>query len=98
MTPLAKTLKEDPSCQLCTVLQKYYLQADATAIESNLRENELPQLFTLRQVNEKKKTVRNLNVHLFFPVGSDRFEQTMEEHLVHAVDTSAQLQIESETC
>lgn len=50
MTPLAKTLKEDPSCQICTVLQKYYLQSDAVTIESNLRENDLPQLFTLRQV------------------------------------------------
>lgn len=50
MTPLAKTLKEDPSCQLCTVLQKYYLQGDTAVIESNLRESDLPQLFTLRQV------------------------------------------------
>lgn len=50
LTPLAKTLQEDPSCQLCTVLRKYYLQCDPAAVESNLRESELPQLYTLRQV------------------------------------------------
>lgn len=49
LTPLAKTLQEDPSCQLCTVLEKYVLQSDVSAIESNLREGDLPQLSTLRQ-------------------------------------------------
>lgn len=72
MTPLAKTLKEDPSCQLCTVLQKYYLQADSAAIESNLRENELPQLFTLRQVFETY--VFKTEFNFFFVVGRDCFE------------------------
>ncbi|XP_069702783.1 bridge-like lipid transfer protein family member 1 isoform X3 [Periplaneta americana] len=48
-TPLAKTLQEDPSCQLCAVLQKYVLQTDLTAIETNLRETDLPMLSTLRQ-------------------------------------------------
>lgn len=50
LTPLSKTLQDDPSCQLCSILQKYYLEADCSAIESNLRESEIPQLFTLRQV------------------------------------------------
>lgn len=49
LTPLAKTLQEDPSCQLCTVLEKYVLQSDLKIIENNLRENDLPQLSTLRQ-------------------------------------------------
>lgn len=49
LTPLAKTLQEDPSCQLCTVLEKYILQTDIKIIEGNLRENDLPQLSTLRQ-------------------------------------------------
>ncbi|XP_049857041.1 transmembrane protein KIAA1109 homolog isoform X4 [Schistocerca gregaria] len=48
-TPLSKTLQEDPSCQLCNVLQKYVLQTDLTSIEASLRENELPNLSTLRQ-------------------------------------------------
>lgn len=50
LTPLAKTLKEDPSCQLCSILQKYVLQSDMIAIEANLRETDLPALSTLRQV------------------------------------------------
>ncbi|XP_017781272.1 PREDICTED: uncharacterized protein KIAA1109 isoform X3 [Nicrophorus vespilloides] len=49
LTPLSKTLHEDPSCRLCTILHNYYLQADPGSIESNLRESDLPQLFTLRQ-------------------------------------------------
>lgn len=50
-TPLAKTLQEDPSCQLCSVLQKFVLQTDILTIEGNLRETELPNLSTLRQVS-----------------------------------------------
>lgn len=49
-TPLAKTLQEDPSCQLCNVLQKYVLRSDLATIEANLRETDLPLLSTLRQV------------------------------------------------
>ncbi|XP_046402633.1 transmembrane protein KIAA1109 isoform X3 [Ischnura elegans] len=49
VTPLAKTLQEDPSCQLCNVLQKYVLQSDLAAIEANLKDGELPMLSTLRQ-------------------------------------------------
>nr|XP_022901618.1 uncharacterized protein KIAA1109 isoform X2 [Onthophagus taurus] len=49
LTPLSKTLQDDPSCQLCTILQKYYLEGDVQTIEANLRESDLPQLFVLRQ-------------------------------------------------
>lgn len=49
-TPLSKTLQEDPSCQLCTVLQKYLLQS-TTNIEDNLHEPDLPHLSTLRQAS-----------------------------------------------
>ncbi|XP_063925143.1 bridge-like lipid transfer protein family member 1 isoform X3 [Zophobas morio] len=49
LTPLAQTLQEDPSLQLCCILQQYYLEIDPSFIENNLRESELPQLFTLRQ-------------------------------------------------
>ncbi|XP_063234537.1 bridge-like lipid transfer protein family member 1 isoform X2 [Bacillus rossius redtenbacheri] len=48
-TPLAKTLQEDPSCQLCCILRKYMLQTDLGVIEAYLKENELPLLSTLRQ-------------------------------------------------
>jgi hypothetical protein len=49
VTPLAKTLQEDPSCQLCNVLLKYILQSELAIIESSLRESDLPMLSTLRQ-------------------------------------------------
>ncbi|KFB49612.1 AGAP007960-PA-like protein [Anopheles sinensis] len=48
-TPLAKTLQEDPSCQLCTVLQKYVLDETAAKIENILKQQYLPQLSTMRQ-------------------------------------------------
>ncbi|XP_060850802.1 bridge-like lipid transfer protein family member 1 isoform X1 [Rhopalosiphum padi] len=47
-TPLAKTLQEDPSCQLCNILQKYLLQSDV-AIDTNLKDPFLPNLSILRQ-------------------------------------------------
>lgn len=50
LTPLAKTLQEDPSCQLCTILQNYVLLSEIASIESNLKESDLPLLSTLRQV------------------------------------------------
>ncbi|KAJ8972142.1 hypothetical protein NQ314_000368 [Rhamnusium bicolor] len=59
LTPLAQTLQEDPSLQLCSILQKYYLESDPSYIEMNLRESEIPQLFTLRQV---KPTVQLLEI------------------------------------
>lgn len=49
-TPLAKTLQEDPSCQLCTVMQKFVLQETAMRINEILKHPDLPQLTTLRQV------------------------------------------------
>jgi hypothetical protein len=49
VTPMAKTLLEDPSCQLCNVLLKYVLQTEMIVIENNLRESDLPVLSTLRQ-------------------------------------------------
>ncbi|CAG2067427.1 unnamed protein product, partial [Timema podura] len=49
-TPLAKTLQEDPSCQLCCVLRKFMLQTDLSTIEENLHESDMPLLSTLRQV------------------------------------------------
>ncbi|XP_026670200.1 transmembrane protein KIAA1109, partial [Ceratina calcarata] len=49
LTPLAKTLQEDPSCQLCTILQNYVLLNDLKSIEVNLKESDLPLLSTLRQ-------------------------------------------------
>ncbi|XP_012270662.1 uncharacterized protein KIAA1109 isoform X2 [Orussus abietinus] len=49
LTPLAKTLQEDPSCQLCSILQHYVLLSDLATIEGNLRESDLPLLSILRQ-------------------------------------------------
>ncbi|XP_043271443.1 transmembrane protein KIAA1109 isoform X4 [Venturia canescens] len=49
LTPLAKTLQEDPSCQLCSILQNYVLLSDLATIGANLRETDQPLLSTLRQ-------------------------------------------------
>jgi len=51
---LAKTLQEDPSCQLCNILQKYLLQSDV-AIDANLKDPFLPNLSILRQVSANSK-------------------------------------------
>ncbi|XP_062707528.1 bridge-like lipid transfer protein family member 1 isoform X7 [Aedes albopictus] len=48
-TPLAKTLQEDPSCLLCTMLQKYVLEETVSKIENDLKQQYVPQLGTLRQ-------------------------------------------------
>lgn len=49
ITPMSKTLHEDPSCQLCNILRKYLLiNAD---IEAYLKED-VPHLSILRQVLE----------------------------------------------
>lgn len=48
-TPLAKTLQEDPSCQLCTMMQKLAQHETVAQVEAVLRQQDLPQLTTLRQ-------------------------------------------------
>lgn len=49
LTPMAKTLQEDPSCQLCIVLRRYIATTEMEKIEGNVKEPRLPQLSTLRQ-------------------------------------------------
>lgn len=48
-TPLAKTLQEDPSCQLCVMMQKLAMHETVAQVESVLRQQDLPMLTTLRQ-------------------------------------------------
>ncbi|KPJ04765.1 Uncharacterized protein KIAA1109 [Papilio xuthus] len=48
-TPMARQLREEPSLQLCGVLLRYALQADAAAVQADLAERHLPSLSTLRQ-------------------------------------------------
>ncbi|GBP70037.1 Uncharacterized protein KIAA1109 [Eumeta japonica] len=48
-TPMARQLREEPSLQLCAVLLRYALQADAAAVQADLAERHLPSLSTLRQ-------------------------------------------------
>ncbi|KAJ0182155.1 hypothetical protein K1T71_002877 [Dendrolimus kikuchii] len=45
-TPMAKQLREEPSLQLCAVLLRYALQADAAAVQADLAERHLPSLST----------------------------------------------------
>lgn len=48
ITPMAKTLHEDPSCQLCNILKKYLLLS--SNVEQYLKDD-VPHLSILRQVN-----------------------------------------------
>ena len=49
LTALAKTLKEDPSCQLCCVMLRYVKKKGLNEIESNLDPKIIPPLTHLRQ-------------------------------------------------
>ena len=49
MTALAKTLKEDPSCQLCSVLLRYVSKCGVEEMAANLDRKVVPPLSTLRQ-------------------------------------------------
>lgn len=62
LTPLSKTLQDDPSCQLCTIMQRYVQKETVRKIENLLRpsmamgtgaaaggQQELPPLTVLRQ-------------------------------------------------
>uniref|UniRef100_T1J6C2 Bridge-like lipid transfer protein family member 1 C-terminal domain-containing protein n=1 Tax=Strigamia maritima TaxID=126957 RepID=T1J6C2_STRMM len=49
MTPLAKTIREDPSCQLLLVLQRYLSMASLSTIEENTRGDLVPPLIVLRK-------------------------------------------------
>lgn len=49
-TPMAKTLQDDCSCKLFTILQKYVTTVGLDNIERNLKQQFVPPLSTLRQV------------------------------------------------
>ena len=50
LTALSRTLRDDPSCQLCSILVKYAMSLDLEEIEkTNLRVDQVPPLITLRQ-------------------------------------------------
>ena len=50
LTALSRTLRDDPSCQLCSILVKYAMSLDLEEIEkTNLRIDQVPPLITLRQ-------------------------------------------------
>jgi hypothetical protein len=50
-TPMAKTLQDDCSCKLFTILQKYVSAAGVDIIEKNLKQQFVPALSILRQVS-----------------------------------------------
>lgn len=49
MSPLAKTLQEDPSCQLLMVLRRYLKQVNIIAVEENLVAEYIPAIKTLHR-------------------------------------------------
>lgn len=48
-TLLSKTLQEDPSCQLCSIMQKLVLNEGMTKFEGIFKQGDIPHLNTLRQ-------------------------------------------------
>ncbi|XP_037958120.1 transmembrane protein KIAA1109 homolog isoform X2 [Teleopsis dalmanni] len=48
-TLLSKTLQEDPSCQLCYIMQKLVLDEGVQKIETIFKKSDIPHLNTLRQ-------------------------------------------------
>lgn len=46
---MAKTLQDDPSCQLCVILRRFIDRTQISDIEANVSEPVLPQLSTIRQ-------------------------------------------------
>lgn len=49
-TPMAKTLQDDCSCKLFTIIQNYVRVKSVEKIEENLKHQFVPALSTLRQV------------------------------------------------
>ncbi len=49
LTALSKTLRDDPSCQLCSILLKYLIRGSMAEIEANLDIKGVPPLTILRQ-------------------------------------------------
>lgn len=49
-TLLSKTLQEDPSCQLCYIMQKLVLDEGVQKVEEIFKQGDIPHLNTLRQV------------------------------------------------
>lgn len=59
-TLLSKTLQEDPSCQLCYIMQKLVLDEGVQRIEPIFRQADVPHLNTLRQVSYSIKMLPHL--------------------------------------
>ena len=49
ITDLSRTLQEDPSCQLLTVLRRYVRAVGVSVIESSLTEDTVPQSITVKK-------------------------------------------------
>ena len=106
LTPLAKTLQEDPSCQLCSILQNYVFLSEIINIEANLKESDLPLLSTLRQVIIIKLRcafikyylyricifINIINLIIFYIIGCHCIKQAMEERTLYAIIIGTQLQ------
>ncbi|XP_055681343.1 bridge-like lipid transfer protein family member 1 isoform X2 [Lutzomyia longipalpis] len=93
LTPLSKTLQEDPSCQLCTIMQKYILQESVEKVEANLKQQDLPQLNVLRQgVIVLSRQWKNT---LYNPM---LFEHQYKNKLIQPVNVAFSMQPLDEDC
>lgn len=81
-TPMAKTLQDDCSCKLFTILQKYVTTLGVDKIEGNLRQQFVPPLSTLRQVRVALKRISQSFYFMNLFTGRYCFESPMEEYFV----------------
>jgi hypothetical protein len=92
-TPLAKTLLEDPSCRLCTVLQKFVIEESVAKVESVLKQQYVPPLSTLRQgVIVLSRHWKNL---LYNPM---LFEHQYKGKLIRPMNVTFQIPQMDEVC
>lgn len=79
LSPLAKTLQEDPSCQLLIVLQRYLKQIDLESVEENLLNEYVPPSKTLyRGLIALSRQWKNVLYMPFLVEQNIRFRKNMQ--------------------
>lgn len=91
-TPMAKTLQDDCSCKLFTILQKYMTAVGVDKLEANLKQQFVPPLSTLRQVSSTLETLIVNVVYTNVFSGGDCAESSMEKHFVQSNAVRASIQ------
>jgi hypothetical protein len=77
-TPMSKTLQDDCSCKLFTIMQNYVSLRTVEKIEENLKHQFVPPLSTLREVKSFFKNLAFLRINSMIFLGSDCVESPVE--------------------